>query len=383
MSDEVEDHDGLTVSRVRRVSNGIRAYFIKRRAKIILRTLIACFLLAVCWPYVTVVVPAGQVGVIFNPLLGGTIVARPLEEGLRFVLPWNEVIIYNTRVQVRKSQFEAVTNEGLHIKLGVIYRYRVHATAVGRLHKIIGPEFVHILLDPAINSVVRRETSFYSSDEVYGPKRSELQTKIYGGVVDPKNRNLIDEGSGEDDSDMFFGFLKRSRSIATHPSYVPLIELVDVVIAEVRLPDRVREAIEKKEEQQQVQQEYVFRIEREKLESERKRVEAEGIRDFQQIVQAGISENYLRWRGIEATLRLATSPNSKTVIVGGGRTGMPLILNTDETGGSSAPVRQRPQRSKARAAAPATANDSMDLTSTTDQGTLEGPDPVEKPKSRK
>lgn len=383
MIDEADSYDGLTVSRTRRVFSGIRAYFISKRAKIILRTLIASFIFVVCWPFITIVIPAGQVGVIFNPLFGGTMVGRPLQEGLRFVLPWNEVIIYDTRVQVRTSQFEAVTNEGLHIKLGVIYRYRIHATAAGRLHKIIGPQFAHILLDPAINSVVRKEVSFYSSDEVYGPKRSELQTKIFGGVVDPKNRNLIDEGSDQDDSDMFFGFLKRAKNVARHPSYVPLIELVDVVIAEVRLPDRVREAIEKKEEQQQVQQEYIFRIEREKLESERKRVEAEGIRDFQQIVQTGISENYLRWRGIEATLRLATSPNSKTVIVGGGRTGMPLILNTDGAGGSSTPAPQRSKRAAARPNAPATANDSMDLTGSTDQDTMEAPEPAKKSNSRK
>ena len=383
MSDESDSHDGLPASRSRRFFGGIRAYILRKRAKIILRTLVFSFILAVCWPYITVVVPAGQVGVVFSPLFGGTMVGRPLQEGLRLVLPWNDVILYNTRVQVRQSQFEAVTREGLHVRLGVIYRYRIHATAAGRLHKIIGPQFAHVLLDPAINSVVRKESSFYSSDEVYGPKRSELQNRIYSGVVDPKNRNLIDEGSNQDDSDMFFGFLKRSRSIARHPSYVPLIELVDVVITEVRLPDRVRDAIEKKEEQQQVQQEYVFRIEREKLESERKRVEAEGIRDFQQIVQTGISENYLRWRGIEATLRLATSPNSKTVIVGGGRTGMPLILNADGAEGGSAPSPQRSKRSAARPASSAAANDSMDLTSTTDQGSLEEAESDRKSKSNK
>ena len=150
-----------------------------------------------------------------------------------------------------------------------------------------------------------------------------------------------------------------------------MVELVDIQITEVRLPDRVREAVEKKEEQQQIQQEYLFRIEREKLESQRKRIEAIGIRDFQLAVQAGISDNYLRWRGIEATLRLATSPNSKTVIIGGGRTGMPLILNTDDTRSSAPPAPRRVGSGKTQASGRANLSDSIDLSADTEQGILE------------
>lgn len=361
----------------------VRAYFLRIRSKLILRALIVIAVIIVIWPYVTIVIPAGKVGVLFRPLVGGTSISRPMTEGLNLYLPWNQITLYDTRIQVGKTQFEAVTAEGLHLRLGVIYRYRVHASKAGRLHKVIGPNFTQVLLEPAINSIVRMETARYSADQIYGDRRSELQHNIYNGVTDPNNRNMIEGSSDPSSTDMVFGRpALLSLKHASPPGYVPLVELVDVQITEVRLPDRVREAIEKKEEQQQVQQEYVFRIEREKLESERKRVEAQGIRDFQRTVQAGISENYLRWRGIEATLRLATSPNSKTVIVGGGRTGMPLIFNTDDT---RSPAQAPPRRGggKSRAANDSAINDSMDLTSDSSQGTLDGGEPATKPASPK
>lgn len=360
----------------RRGVGRVRAYYLKNRLKIILRTLVLAAVLVIAWPYITITIPAGQVGVLFRPLVGGTTVSRPMTEGLNFLLPWNQISLYDTRIQVRTSQFEAVTADGLHVTIGVVYRYRVHASKAGRLHKVIGPNYTKVLLDPAINSIVRRETSRYTSSQIYGARRSELQSNIFAGVIDPVNRNMIEGSSDPSATDMVF---ERPilLSVRENPSkgYVPLIEMVDVLISEVSLPARVREAIEKKEEQQQVQQEYVFRIEREKLESTRKRIEAEGIRDFQQTVQAGISDNYLRWRGIEATLRLATSPNSKTVIIGGGSTGMPLILNTDEPRGATAkPVKPNTTR-KVRPAAP-TANDSMDMTSEATQSTLDDGKPV-------
>lgn len=362
----------------------IRSYFLRIRTKLVLRILVVAAILVVIWPYVTIVIPAGKVGVLFRPLFGGTLISQPMSEGLNLFLPWNQIVLYDTRIQVRQTQFEAVTAEGLHVRVGITYRYRLHASKVGRLHKVIGPNFSTVLLDPAINSIVRMETSRYSADQIYGDRRSELQRRIYNGVVDPENRNMIAGSSDPSATDMVFSRTALlTRREAKHEGYVPLVELVDILITEVRLPDRVREAIEKKEEQQQIQQEYIFRIEREKLESERKRVEAEGIRDFQQTVQAGISENYLRWRGIEATLRLATSPNSKTVIVGGGRTGMPLILNMDDSRSPAAAAPQRATGPRVKAGSRPAANDSIDMTADAAQGGLGDGEPTPKPNSSK
>ena len=124
------------------------------------------------------------------------------------------------------------------------------------------------------------------------------------------------------------------------PISMPIMNVIDVyntLLHEIKLPATVVAAINRKAEQHYVAQEFVYRVEREKRESERKRIEAEGIRDFQQIVSQGISDSYLRLRGIEATLELAKSNNSKVVIVGSGRDGLPIILgNVDGPAAPSA-----------------------------------------------
>src|SRR5258707_3618891 len=110
--------------------------------------------------------------------------------------------------------------------------------------------------------------------------------------------------------------------------------LYDVLVAGIELPAAIVAAINRKTEQYYIAEEYKFRVEREKRESERKKIEAEGIRDFQQIVSQGISESYLRWRGIDATLQLSQSTNAKTVIISNCKDGLPIILGN---GGSPAP----------------------------------------------
>ena len=338
----------------------VKAYFSERRWRILFRTFIILFVLVVLWPFVTTLVPAGQTGVLYSPLFGGTSLTRPLREGLNFILPWNKVALYNMRVQVRKAEFEAITKDGLHVKIGVIYRYRPHSSTIGRLHKAIGPDYASVLLDPAINAIVRANAGLYSAEEIYGSKRSALQAAIFLGVVDPLNHNLIEAGNDPNSkSDITVRSMAGVAGIRKSKSdYIPLVELVDTLITNVGLPALVQQAIERKEEQQQIQQEYEFRLLREGQESNRKRIEAEGIRDFQRIIQSGITDQYLKWRGIEATLRLATSENSKTVIIGGGKTGMPLIFNTDDS--SQRPVAvAKPKQSPSKR--PPVRSDSFDM----------------------
>src|SRR5947209_13781687 len=107
--------------------------------------------------------------------------------------------------------------------------------------------------------------------------------------------------------------------------------LYDILVAGIELPAAIVAAINRKTEQYYIAEEYKFRVEREKRESERKKIEAEGIRDFQQTVTQGISESYLRWRGIEATLQLSQSTNAKVVVIGSGKDGLPIILGNADT----------------------------------------------------
>jgi hypothetical protein len=129
-------------------------------------------------------------------------------------------------------------------------------------------------------------------------------------------------------------------------SLANMINLVDTLVLNIDLPDSIVTAINRKIEQYYISEEYTFRIEREKKESERKRIEAQGVRDFQQLIAQGVSDSYLRWRGIDATLQLAQSTNAKTVIIGSGKDGMPIILgNVDAAptwpGGGSTSTEQR------------------------------------------
>ena len=120
---------------------------------------------------------------------------------------------------------------------------------------------------------------------------------------------------------------KRRISVAMRDTII----LYDTLLHGIELPPLVVTAINRKTEQYYISEEYKFRVERERRESERKKIEAEGIREFQQIVSQGISDSYLRWRGIEATLQLSQSTNSKVVIIGSGKDGLPIILgNVDE-----------------------------------------------------
>ncbi len=341
--------------RYKTVRNVLR-YLREQRSKHVLRALVLVSVFVFLLPLIVIVVPAGKAGAVFQPLMGGTNTTRPLREGLNFILPWNQVTLYEIRVKTATVKFEAITKDGLAIRLGVNYRYRLHASTIGRLHRVIGPEYIKVMLNPSINAIVRAETAGYTSEQIYGNERRDLQRLIYAGVVAGENHNLIESGSDPHDTSEILVANLADRQPGRHghghvpkaSDYVPLVELIDVQITEVTLPDSVRQAIERKEGQQQLQKEYIYRIEREKLESERKRIEAEGIRAFQETVQAGISDTYLRWRGIEATEKLATSPNSKVVIIGSGRTGMPLILNTDDGRPAAEPARPKPKSAKPR-----------------------------------
>jgi regulator of protease activity HflC (stomatin/prohibitin superfamily) len=306
-------------------------------------------------PHFLVRVPAGHVGAIWRPLFGGTDPVGVLLEGVRIVSPLNEVTLYDTRLLVEKRQFDAITADGLNVKLKVTYRFRLHPSKVGLVHKTIGPDYIEKLISPAIGMVVRAEVAKFTVHQVYGPSRKSIQDRIFANVVDPSNRNMIEATS---DADAPEGAIMLGRRLSNlmrknrSSEYRPMIELVDVLINEVVLPARVATAIEKKQEQEQLKEEYVFRLERERMESTRKEIEADGIARFQQKVQAGISQNYLKWRGIEATLSLATSENAKTVIIGG-KDGLPLILNTDEAAAarpnSSAKGKPKPASTKAAA----------------------------------
>ncbi len=294
-----------------------------RWQRLLLRNLtyVSLFLMAmlligvVLYPYMVVNVPSGQVGVLWLRFRGGTVLdPRQLkQEGLRIKAPWNRLFLYDLRLQSTTNTFNAISRDGVSLKATINTRFRLKHDSVPQLHQSIGPGYIATLVTPEIGSRMREVISAYTAEEVYSTARQEIQDKIRGHTESMMNRVSMERQETEDYE-------------AYKVSLGNMINLIDTLVLGIELPEQIVTAINRKIEQYYISEEYSFRIAREKKESERKAIEAQGIRDFQQTVAQGISDSYLRWRGIEATLQLAQSQNSKVVIIGSGKDGLPMIL---------------------------------------------------------
>jgi regulator of protease activity HflC (stomatin/prohibitin superfamily) len=274
----------------------------------------------VLYPYMVVNVPSGYVGVLWKRFRGGTVLdPRYLkDEGMRLILPWDRLFLYDLRLQSRTDTYTAISKDGVNVTAGINIRFRLKHDSVPQLHQSIGENYVMTLVVPEIGNRMREIIADYLAEEVYSTKRQEIQDKIRARAEAMLGEKMMERQESEDYA----------------PYRIPLyamLNLVDTLILGIELPQTIVTAINRKLEQYYIAQEYTFRVEREVKESERKKIEAEGIREFQQIVSQGISDSYLRWRGIEATLQLSQSPNSKVVIIGGGKDGVPIILGNVDT----------------------------------------------------
>jgi prohibitin 2 len=278
-------------------------------------------------PHVLVTVPSGYVGVVWKRFRGGTVLdPRQLKyEGLRFVWPWDQVFLYDVRVQSATETYNAISRDGISLTASINIRYRLKPDAVPKLQQVVGPNYMTSLVVPEIGNRMREVIAEYRAEDVYSTKRQEIQRNIRRRVDAMLGESMMEHPEGED-----------------YTQYrVPLndiLNLIDTLILGIELPSDVVTAINRKIEQYYIAEEYKFRVAREVRESERKKIEAEGIHEFQQIVSQGISDSYLQWRGIEATLQLAQSSNSKVVIVGSGKDGLPIIFgNKPATSGEKEP----------------------------------------------
>ncbi len=245
-----------------------------------------------------VTVGPGERGVIFRPFGGGVDTIRPpLSEGVHLVAPWNKVYIYDVRQQQIKEVMKVLSQDGLDITLEASVWFQPQIKNLAKLHKYRGRNYIDDVLKPAVRSATRAVVGRYTPEQIYSSKREAIQQEIFDETAQ---------------------ILKNQ-----------FVQLNKILVRDVTLPPTIKTAIERKLKQQQEALEYEFRLQKEKKEAERKRIEAEGIRDFQHIVTEGISDKLLRWKGIEATLKLAESPNSKVIVIGSGKDGLPIILNPE------------------------------------------------------
>lgn len=287
----------------------VRYYYHCHRLMINLSLLIALFLVAAFWPWIYVEAPAGHVAIKWYRFFGGTDTKTVYGEGGHFIFPWNKMVVYDARLQQISRDFDVLTSDGLMMTVNIAVRFRLNDATVGLIHKHVGMTYIDTLLVPTIGSYARIIFSQNSTDDMYTGRREVIQGEIKEAAIHDLIRSVGQQGSQN----------------------VPWLFLEDVLIRSMRFPPEVQAAINRKMEQYQLRQEYTYRLEREELESRRKEVEAQGIARFQSIVGAGISDAYLRWKGIDATLSLAQSSNAKVVVIGTGRDGMPLILGGGDT----------------------------------------------------
>src|SRR5215217_1681065 len=274
----------------------------------------------VFYPRVVKTVPSGHIGVLWKRFENGTVLdPRELkDEGLHLILPWDELFLYDLRIKSFTESYTAISKDGVNMIASLNIRYRLKRDTIPTLHQVIGPDYLK-LVGPGIASHMREVISQYNSEDVYSTARNQIQDKIRETTVSRLSEKMM-EGEGP-----------ISYSVAMREA----VTIYDTLLYGIELPPAVVAAINRKAEQYYISEEYRFRIEREKRETDRKRIEAEGIRDFQQTVSQGISASYLRWRGIEATLQLSQSTNSKVVVIGGGKDGLPIILGNVD--GSATP----------------------------------------------
>ena len=290
---------------------------------VVIYLMVATLVVVVLLPHMLVTVPSGQVGVLWKRFAHGTVLnpRRLLDEGIHVILPWDKVFLYDLRVQSVTDTYNAISKDGVNLNATLNIRFRLRRDSVPTLHQVVGPSYAE-LLGPQIASQMRGVIAQYSAEEVYSTARQEIQDKIRESAMEKLGHQLSRKVEGEGDSDEEESYDVTMRDTVT---------LYDTLLYGIELPPTVVQAINRKTEQYYIAEEYVFRVERERRESERKKVEAEGIHEFQQIVSSGISDSYLRWRGVEATLQLAQSNNSKVVIIGGGKDGLPIILGNVDT----------------------------------------------------
>jgi regulator of protease activity HflC (stomatin/prohibitin superfamily) len=312
---------------------------------LVIYLMVATLVAIVLYPHMVVTVPSGQVGVLWKRFGGGTVLdPRKLKnEGFNLILPWNEVFLYDLRLQSFTEPYNAISSDGVSLTATVIVRFRLQRDSVPVLHQAIGPNYVQVLAQPGIGSLTREVIAEYTAEQVYSTARQEIQDKIRRVVEERLSQKMM-EHAGEEGEE--------SYRVSMSDTFI----LYDILVTGIELPAAIVAAINRKTEQYYIAEEYKFRVEREKRESERKKIEAEGIRDFQQIVSQGISESYLRWRGIEATLQLSQSTNSKVVVIGSGKDGLPIIL-----GNVDAPA-------PPAGSTPASGNDTMNKEATTAAG---------------
>jgi regulator of protease activity HflC (stomatin/prohibitin superfamily) len=250
----------------------------------------AVLVLILAWMSIAYV-PAGHVGVL---TIFGRVTGEVLSEGTHFVNPFKVNNTMTARTQEVKESASVPSNEGLIISMDTSLLFRIDPAKAPDVYRTVGPNYTDVVVEPNLRSAIRESTASHSANTLYSGEREAVAKQI----VETLNEKLKGRG----------------------------IIIESILLRDIQLPQALKSSIEAKQQAEQESLAMSFRLQKEKQEADRKRIEAQGIRDFQQTVAQGISSQLLEWKGIEATETLAKSPNTKIVVIGGQKSGLPLIL---------------------------------------------------------
>ena len=236
-------------------------------------------------------VDSGHVGVL---TLFGRVTGEVLPEGVHLINPFKANQELSIRTQELKESASVPSSEGLVMNLDTSLIYHLSPEKAAEVYQKIGPNYMAVLVEPNLRAAIRESTASHTANALYTGEREMVAKQIY----DQLTTKLGERG----------------------------ILVESVLLRDIQLPTTLKSSIESKQQAEQEALAMNFRLQKETQEAQRKRIEAAGIRDFQQIVAQGISPQLLEWKGIEATETLAKSPNAKVVVIGNSKNGLPLIL---------------------------------------------------------
>ncbi len=241
-----------------------------------------------------VTIQAGHGGVVFRTFAGGVDQDKIFSEGFHIIAPWNKMIVYETRQQEVAETMNVLSSNGLEIATDVSAWYEPIENDMPKLHSNIGTDYLNRVVKPSLRSSVRSVIGRYTPEQIYSTERDAIQDEIY-----EETKLILDD---------------------------KYIQLNRILIRSVTLPTVIKNAIETKLKQEQESLEYEFRLQKATKEAERQIIEAEGKARANDIINASLTDKILREKGIEATVTLSESDNSKVVIIGNSKDGLPLIL---------------------------------------------------------
>ena len=242
-------------------------------------------------------ISATERAVVFYPFGKGLDKDNVVGPGTHMKAPWNDVYVYKVNEMSSEENMDMLDKNGLSIHIDVTVRYYPIPERIGYIHEQFTTDYETVLVIPEVRSTVRQVMGRFTAEEIYSTKRAEVETAINTETETILNKNNV--------------------------------HATAVLIRSIMLPEQIKVAIESKLQQEQEALAYQFRLDKEKSEAERKRIAAEGESRANNIINNSLTDKLLKMRGIEATLELSKSPNSKIIVVGSGKDGMPLILGNN------------------------------------------------------